>query len=260
MTMRFSPLSRREFCRALGASALTYGCTGVTRGTDPGPFSDARLKSRPGVPPTGAVTPGIQALSVPGDERQTWLLVPTGYDPATAWPLAIFFRGAITLARTYMDAFLPFADEFGLIILAPEATYRTWDLVLGGFGPDVLYVDAALAATFKQVHVDPARVSACGFSDGGSYSLSLGVTNGDFLTRIAAYSPGFLLPASRHGQPEFFITHGTLDTVLPIDSTSRPIVSQLRGLNYEVDYREFDGPHAVSLTLAKESIEWMSKR
>ncbi|HSA57239.1 MAG TPA: hypothetical protein VLE53_16115 [Gemmatimonadaceae bacterium] len=186
--------------------------------------------------------------------------MPTGYDPGTAWPLALFFRGAITPARTYLDALLPYVNEFGLVMLAPEATDRTWDLVLGGFGPDVGVIDQALAETFRRVRVDPARVSISGFSDGGSYSLSLGVTNGDFVTRIAAYSPGFFAAAARRGQPQFFITHGTQDAVLPIDATSRPIVTELRRLNYEVDYREFEGPHAVSLSLARESIEWMTRR
>ena len=187
-------------------------------------------------------------------------MVPSRYDPATRWPLAIFYRGAITPAEVYVEAFSPFANEFGLVILAPEATDGTWDLTLGGFGPDVVTTDQALAETFRRVHVDPARISICGFSDGGSYALSLGLTNGDFLTRIAAYAPGFLKPAARQGRPAFFITHGTKDTVLPIDLTSRPIVSQLRGFGYQVDYREFDGPHAVSLPLARGSIRWMARR
>jgi predicted esterase len=51
-------------------------------------------------------------------------------------------------------------------------------------------------------------------------------------------------------------THGNLDAVLPIQA-SQYIVEQLRSAGYEVDYREFDGPHAVSLSLAKASWDWM---
>jgi hypothetical protein len=39
--------------------------------------------------------------------------------------------------------------------------------------------------------------------------------------------------------------------------SSQYIVEQLRSAGYEVDYREFDGPHAVSLSLARASWEWM---
>lgn len=256
-----APLSRRDFCRSLGAAVVASGCSRSSGGgpvTPTGNDGPGRLTSRPAGPPAGAVSSGIQALDLSTIDRRHWLLVPSGYTPATRWPLALFFRGAITPADVYLEAFQPFANEFGLVILAPEAADGTWDLVLGGFGPDVATTDQALAETFQRVNVDPARISISGFSDGGSYALSLGVTNGDFLTRVAAYSPGFFSPATRRGQPQFFITHGTQDAVLPVDATSRPIVSLLRSQGYQVDYREFQGPHAVSLTLARESIRWMA--
>ena len=202
------------------------------------------------------MTPGIYDLVVGGSDQFCWMIVPTAYEPSRAWPLALFFRGAITPARNYMDNFQPIADELGLIILAPEATSRTWDLILGGFGPDVDFINRALHTAFRTVHVDPNRIFTSGFSDGASYSLSLGLTNGDFFTRIGAYSPGFIQVAAQRGQPSFFITHGTMDAVLPVES-SRYIVEQLQSANYEVEYREFDGPHAVSLSLAKESYKWM---
>ena len=253
MTRNFS---RREFCTtaaAAGASALTGCKLGPTTQIVTG---DGRITARPGIAPTTTMTPGIYDLVVGGSDQFCWMIVPTAYEPSRAWPLALFFRGAITPARNYMDNFQPIADELGLIILAPEATSRTWDLILGGFGPDVAFINRALHTAFRTVHVDPNRIFTSGFSDGASYSLSLGLTNGDFFTRIGAYSPGFIQVAAQRGQPSFFITHGNMDAVLPVES-SRYIVEQLQSANYEVEYREFDGPHAVSLSLAKESYKWM---
>lgn len=249
------PISRRRFCTSLGAGAATLaGCRlGTTTLVAAG---DGRLTARPGAPPTTARAPGIHDLVVANSDRHCWLVVPANYEPSKAWPLTLFFRGAITPARNYLDSFQPLADELGIIILAPEATSRTWDLVLGGFGPDVEFINLALETAFRTVHVDPARICSSGFSDGASYSLSLGMTNGDFLTRIAAYSPGFLQAAGQRGQPEFFIAHGTMDQVLPVES-SRYIVGELRSAGYNVEYREFDGPHAVSLSLTRASYEWM---
>ncbi len=249
-----SPISRRSFCAALGAAALA----GCNRATSPRPdHASARLSARPGTPPTGAVEPGIHPLGL-ATARDGWLVVPEGYDGARAWPLALFFHGAITPALTWMELMRPLADEAGLVLLAPDARQRTWDLVLGGFGADVEFVDEALAAAFSRVRVDPARVSACGFSDGGSYALSLGASNGDFLPKLAAYSPGFYAPLQPQGRPSFFITHGTQDTVLPIEQTSRPMVAQLRAAGYTVRYEEFEGGHAVSQARAKESFAWMA--
>jgi len=34
-----------------------------------------------------------------------------------------------------------------------------------------------------------------GFSDGASYALSVGITNGDLFTHVIAFSPGFVAPA-----------------------------------------------------------------
>jgi predicted esterase len=250
-------VSRREFC-ATAAAASAVALTGCKLGPQTEIVTgDGRIAARPGIAPTTSLAPGIHDLVVANSDRYCWLLVPEGYDPTRAWPLALFFRGAITSARYYMDAFKALADELGLIILAPEATGRTWDLILaGGFGPDVEFINFALRTTYQTVHIDPARIFTSGFSDGASYSLSLGLTNGDFFTHIGAYSPGFITVVAQRGHPSFFITHGNMDQVLPVAS-SQYIVEQLRGAGYEVEYREFDGPHAVSLSLAKEAYKWM---
>lgn len=251
-------LTRRRFCSAVGAGvAAAAGCRlGLTEAPA---APNARIIAVPGIPPTTQVAAGIHSIVVGGDIRDCWLVVPTGYDPSRAWPMAVFFRGAVTPARNYMDSFQPAADEFGMILLAPEARGRTWDLILGQFGPDVSFINAAIQEAYRTVHVDRNRVYCSGFSDGASYSLSLGLTNGDVFPRVAAYSPGFIQAAGLHGHPEFFITHGTQDVVLPIETTSRQIVPELRLGGYDVDYREFDGPHAVSLSLFRSSIEWMAR-
>ena len=56
------------------------------------------------------------------------------------------------------------------------------------------------------------------------------------------------------GKPPFLVTHGTDDTVLPIDATSRVIVPELRSRGYNVDYREFKGPHAVPGSVVSELV------
>ena len=96
-----------------------------------------------------------------------------------------------------------------------------------------------------------------GFSDGASYALSLGVINGDLFRRVVAFSPGFVAPGELHGKPRFFISHGTRDTVLPIDRTSRLIVRELRRLGYSVRFREFAGPHRVPPSIAREAVRWL---
>ena len=150
------------------------------------------------------------------------------------------------------------ADAAGLVLLAPPSRRQTWDVIMGGFGPDVAFIDAALEATFARSAVDPDRVAVGGFSDGASYALSLGITNGDLFTHIIAFSPGFMAPAGQIGAPRCYISHGTRDAVLPIDRCSRRLVPELERAGYDVVYHEFDGPHMVPPEVAREAVDWFT--
>ena len=145
-----------------------------------------------------------------------------------------------------VDPIRPLAETLGLVLLAPDSRGGTWDAINGTFLDDVQFIDRAFTHVFSRVRVDASRVRIVGFSDGGSYSLSVGMINGDLFSRVAAFSPGFIIQGPPTGKPKMFITHGTRDGVLPIDQASRLIVPQLRGAGYEVEYFEFDGGHGVT--------------
>lgn len=244
-----SLMTRRE---AIGAglasvAVLMVGCnSNPTSGTQVD--GDPRLTVRP-TSPTGGIEPGLQDL---GTElgRAALLYVPASYDPATPAPLAVMLHGANGTATRGLIPFQDVADELGLILLSPESYSTTWDMIRGVFGVDVTFIDAAMALVFDQCNIDPARIAICGFSDGASYALSLGTANGNLFRYIAAFSPGFLVRKSPQGSPHIFVSHGTQDQVLPIDQCSRRIVPRLRLAGYEVDYREFDGPHGIEVDLA----------
>jgi phospholipase/carboxylesterase len=150
------------------------------------------------------------------------------------------------------------ADDAGFVLLAPASRAPTWDLLAGGWGDDVAFVDRALEAAFARCAVDPGRLALGGFSDGASYALSLGLTNGDLFTHVVAFAPGFLAPAEQVGAPRCYVAHGTRDAVLPVDACSRRIVPQLERAGYAVRYREFDGPHTVPADVAREAVDWLA--
>jgi phospholipase/carboxylesterase len=146
-----------------------------------------------------------------------------------------------------------------LLLLVPDSREQTWDVIRGGYGPDVTYIDRALEQTFSRYNIDQARIAIGGFSDGASYALSIGITNGDLFTHVVAFSPGFVAKASEHGSPALFISHGTHDRVLPIEACSRKIVPRMKRAGYRVRYSEFDGPHTVPAEIAREAIDWFLK-
>jgi phospholipase/carboxylesterase len=148
------------------------------------------------------------------------------------------------------------AERAGLAVLAPDSLYRTWDVLHGGFGPDVERIDRALAETFGRVAVDPSRLLIEGFSDGASYALSLGIANGDLFGFVLANSPGFCWQPSINGAPSILLTHGTEDAILPIDRTSRMLAPQLEMAGYEVTYHEFEGGHSLTPEIMALSLTW----
>src|SRR5215208_646134 len=202
------------------------------------------LLSRPTATPAGDARPLVrgrrQRLGL-GGRRDGFLFVPTGYDPAVPAPLVLLLHGAGADAADLLPVFQPAAERAGCVVAAVDSRGVTWDSLTRGFGPDVEFVDRARAWTFERCAVDATRVAVAGFSDGASYALSLGITNGELLTHIMAFSPGFVAPAAQHGAPRLFVAHGRHDDVLPIDPCSRRIVPALRRAGYDVCYREFDG-------------------
>jgi predicted esterase len=154
-----------------------------------------------------------------------------------------------------LDLLRRYADRAGLILLAPKSKGATWDIAQGGFGPDVAAIDRLLEQVFAEHAIDHVAVS--GFSDGASYALSLGLTNGDLFGSVIAFSAGFIAIGQPTGRPRLFVSHGTNDSVLPIARTSRRGVPRLRAAGYNVRYREFEGDHEVPARIAREAVAWL---
>src|SRR4029078_9320345 len=131
--------------------------------------------------------------------RDGLLYVPTSYKPDTPAPLALLLHGAGRDSSELVTPMRPLADTSGLVLMAPDARGPTWDAITGFFFDDVTFIDRALKSVFSRIRVDATRVRIMGFSDGGTYSLSLGLVNGDLFSRIVAFSPGFIVSGPPNG-------------------------------------------------------------
>lgn len=247
--------SRRRFLHASAAGVAALAGASCSDSTTRSEFDgDGRLSTTV-APPASALAPGVHTLGL-GSPRDGRLFIPSGYDHDAPNTLVLLLHGAGGTGQGIGSAFDALAETAGVVTLAPDSRYRTWDAVLEDFGPDVGFIDAALTWTFHRVNVDPARLTIAGFSDGASYALALGLTNGTLFRRVLAFSPGFLYARSTQGKPPVYVAHGTSDPVLPIDSTSRVIVPALERAGYTVEYDEFDGGHVIKQTLAEEALAW----
>jgi len=196
-----------------------------------------------------STTGGVQRLGLSGGERDGVLVLPDRAEPA---PLILMLHGAGGTGRRAVRLLGP-AAPLGCAIVAPDARGQTWDAVMGKFGPDVRFIERALAEAGARCALD-GRCAIAGFSDGATYALALGRANGDRFSHILAFSPGFLIGSHRLGTPRIYISHGRQDAVLPIASCSRLIVPRLEHDGYKVLYREFEGTHEAPPTVVREGI------
>jgi predicted esterase len=150
-------------------------------------------------------------------------------------------HGAGSSAARVWEAVKGDAAERGVAVLLPESRLWSWDFRHGDFGIDRAFIDAALAEAFQKVPVDAAHVALGGFSAGGTFTLSLGPSNGDLFHWLFAFSPTGMEVVGLVGHPRFMLAHGTLDPLVPIGSSSRAIVPALRAAGDWVVYREFPG-------------------
>jgi phospholipase/carboxylesterase len=248
-------------CLAIALLASTLALTGCKIGeTDPLVVivSDGRVSARPTAAPTHAVPVGLHTIGLATGARDGLLYVPTGYNAAVATPFVVVLHGATRNGLEMIEAMREFADVNTVVLLAPDSRGATWDMIQGGMGPDIYYMTNALTWAFDRIKVDAARVGIAGFSDGASYALTLGRINGDLFTRVAAFSPGLIGNGPHNGTPEFFITHGANDNVLPAGRTRLFIVPELRDQGYTVTYTEFDGGHGVTKALLGEATAWLA--
>lgn len=248
-------MSRRNFVRsslgAVAASAVLPACGSSITGTRGG---DPRLSARPGSP-TVEPTMGLSQLGL-GVGRDGVLYVPQSYSPDTPAPLFVALHGAGGEGGNWASYYQRSEDR-GMVFLAPDSRSGTWDAIRGDYGRDVAFLDEALRHTFDRCRINPSRVALGGFSDGASYALSLGVSNGDLFTDLVGYSPGLFRPNDPIvGKPPVFISHGKSDTILPVQGSRDQIVPILRGNGYNVTYLEFEGGHEVPAQVSELALDW----
>ncbi len=225
--------------------------------------SQARLTSRPGRVAAPSKTTGLQNLNLSGTKRDGVLYVPRNV--ARPAPLILMLHGNRDSGEIIARHVRAIADEIGAIVVAPDSRDYTWDVAKGPidetainrFGADIAFIDRTLEHVFARYEIDPKRIAIGGFSDGGSYALSVGLMNGDLFTHVIAFSPGFMRLKRTSGHPHVFLAHGTEDDVLPIDKSSRMLARAMREAGYDLTYVEFPGRHVVVERIARQALaDW----
>jgi predicted esterase len=173
------------------------------------------------------------------------------------YALVVALHGAGGSPASALNAFLGALTVPGLVLVAPAAKAQTWSVLNSDRDVDLESVDLAVAEAWARCPtIDHERLALGGFSDGATYALTLGITNGDLFPAIIAFSPGGILTDTRRGVPRIFVSHGTEDDILRIGRASDTIVPTLRAAGYDVTYRRFRGGHEVEPATSSAAVRW----
>jgi phospholipase/carboxylesterase len=240
-------MDRRRFLARAAAGAVGWvQGTGLRAQTSPAVQGDS-------------VPRGQSPLGISDDGRDGVLFVPASYRDTVPAPLLVMLHGYGGWADEMKSTF-SLAEEFGVVVIAPESRDVTWGRESPGFDEDVRYIGAAYRKVTKLVNIDPARVGLGGRSDGAGYALTMGLAYGDIFNHLIVIAGGRMNPIRRKGKPKIFIAHGTDDQVMPIELSGRPFAARLKEEGYEVTYREYEGGHLTPPALVREAFVWLVGR
>lgn len=169
--------------------------------------------------------PGLHnaALEVDGVGTVTYgLRVPRGYDAADPRPLVVALHPGGSPGPGYGMQFLrsivaPALDEWGAVVVSPDAPGRRWNNETSESGVLALIDDVR-----ARYAVDPDRILVTGFSMGGRGTWYLAARHPDLFTAavpMAARSDAD--EARRVGDMPVFIIHARDDEVVPFGPAER---------------------------------------
>ncbi len=202
---------------------------------------------------TQRCSPGAHSFTLENGQAVQMRVTPGG---EAARALVVVLHGAGGTPENGLRAFRGGWQEPGLVLIAPASKGQTWSILRSEQDLDLESVNLALAEAYERCRIDRRRIAVGGFSDGATYALTLAVSNGDLFPAVMALSPGGVLAGQQVGVPRVFISHGTLDDVLPIAKAGDAVVRQLRKAGYPVTYRRFRGGHEASTATSAAAVRW----
>ena len=165
------------------------------------------------------------AIATSGRERRYLLHVPRSYDRAKPAALVIGLHGAAGWPAQQMNLsrWNRLADEHGFIAVYPSGTGvpRIWR----SDDADIRFISELIDTLRASYNIDPARIYANGFSNGGGMALALSCGLPDRIAAIGTVGPALLFPSKwcTGTRPMPLISfHGTADPLAPYNGGITP--------------------------------------
>ncbi len=222
--------------RALPALALVFVLFAVACSSSKGDADDSTAS--PDASTAEATSPAVgcaparrhapgethETLVSSGVDRQYVLRVPEGYDGGSATALVLVFHPFNGDAQSMADltGFGSSAEERGWITVYPEGagTPQAWNAEAFAAGAaDSAFVQDLLASLETSLCIDPQRVYATGYSNGGGMALRAACDMPDVFGAVAPVASTY--PACQAPVP-IIAFHGSQDTAVPYEGGVTP--------------------------------------
>ena len=195
-------MNRRAFLAISAAGTL-----GLLR--DP---RDAAAQS----PSAPAVPYRPSRLGISDDDRDGTLYIPKSYKPGVPVPVMMMLHGFAGSGDGVRGMF-PLAEEFGVVMIAPESRGLTWGRSIPGFDADVRYLGPAYRHVANIVDIDDTRIALARVRSAPVSLRWMGLAyRRQLQPLITLLMAGQVTSVSAPGKLEIFHRH-RVDTQMPID-------------------------------------------
>jgi phospholipase/carboxylesterase len=206
---------------------------------------------------TGRITHG---------EQLAWVVTPAAIDPARAYPLVVVLHGAGRQDELIVRGLQAERVRTEAIFVVPRSLGMTWDLIAGGDGADLRFLDGVLHSLYRRYRVDAARQAIAGFSDGASYALAVGLSNPRLIGAVMGWAAGFLAIDGASLRPDdpkprVLLEYGTHDQLFPFEQVALPMREALERLGYPLEFRVDEGGiHWPRPDFLRDALDWFLGR
>ncbi len=225
--MKISTLSFYAFLAIiifLGGAA----CGGAPTATAVVPIPPTSNPTQTSVPPTLQPVDSQRSLTINGMERTYLLHLPPGLLAGDPVPLVFVFHGLGEAANLIQQAsgMNAVADANGFIVVYPNGSGSSGGLswnagkccgyALQNKVDETAFVQQIITDVNTLAQIDPKRIYASGFSNGGLLSYRLGCDMADTFAAVAPVAGVLVYDECQPGQPVALIDfHGMTDNVVP---------------------------------------------
>jgi polyhydroxybutyrate depolymerase len=162
-----------------------------------------------------------------GVKRKYLLYVPKSYDPTTPAALVISIHGFADWPAHQMQqsSWNEMAEQYGFIVVYPSGLGLPKRWRIGGIPnrpsdprPEVAFISDLIDKLVGQYNIDPSRIYANGFSNGGGMSFVLACQLAERIAAIGSVAGAYLYPweECQPARPvPAIVFHGTADPIVP---------------------------------------------